>query len=52
MAGRAGETNQLSAAETRPQKPRVMTTFLCAGVMGRSDRGSGEQLNKCCETRR
>ena len=32
IEGSAGETNQLSAAETRPQKPSVTTTCNCAGV--------------------
>ena len=34
IAGSAGETNQLSAAETSPQNPSVTTIFFCVGVMG------------------
>lgn len=32
IEGSAGDTNQLSAAETNPQNPSVTTTCSCAGV--------------------
>ena len=43
MAGSAGETNQLSAAETSPQKPSVKTTRRCSEVMLAPPRLSGGQ---------